>query len=81
VPFNRFALTDFLRLLAVTRSELAVQAEISPSYVTELLDGTKKAPSLKTVRKIATALDIDHRALMYLPPASGDVDEEAEAVA
>jgi len=47
----------------MTKSEFAVQAQISNGYVTELERGDKKRPSIRMVRQLADALEIDARVL------------------
>lgn len=67
--FNRHALADFLRLTGITKAQLAGRAGVAPSYITELIKGDKRAPSLPTVKKLAAALDVDWRSLRYESPA------------
>lgn len=61
--FNRFALVALRELQLMSKSELAVAAQLSPAYITELENGTKCAPSEKVIRSLAAALQIDARAL------------------
>lgn len=67
--FNRFALADFLRLTGITKAQLAGRAQVAPSYVTELLKGDKRAPTVPTIKKLAVAIDVDWRSLYYEVPA------------
>lgn len=67
--FNRYALAEFLRLQGITKAQLAARAAISPGYITELVKGDKRTPSIPTVKKLAEALDVDWRALCYESPA------------
>ena len=67
--FNRWAAEDFLRKACLTRAELASRVGITPSYVTELLKGDKRAPSRSVVRRLAEVLDCNPQSLLFEPAA------------
>lgn len=70
VVFNRFALAEFLRLTGTTKAQLASRAQVSPGYITDLIKGNKRCPTVKAIQKLARALDVDWRSLYYEVPAS-----------
>lgn len=61
MAFNRFALTALREDRGMTKSQFAMRAQISNSYLTELEGGDKKRPSIRRVRSIANVLGIDAR--------------------
>jgi transcriptional regulator with XRE-family HTH domain len=67
--FNRLALADFLQCKEVTRADLAKQTDLSPGYITDLLKGNKRNPTLDTIRRIASALNISAGSLYFELPA------------
>ncbi len=63
MAFNRWALSGIRLARGMTKSQLAVTAQISNAYLTELELGDKTKASAAVVRKLADALQVDPRAL------------------
>lgn len=59
VILNSAALRALRKSRGMSKSKLAVWAEISPSYVTELENGTKTSPSRDVLFRLMDALNID----------------------
>lgn len=63
---NRHALTDMREARGWTKSELAVQAQMSVSYISELESGDKPG-SVKAVHRLAEALRCSPATLAEVP--------------
>lgn len=78
--FNRFALAEARRLRGVTKAQLARAASKSAPYITQLEGDVRANPSLRAVRDIAQALEIDERALFVDPGRDRLLDELVEKI-
>lgn len=57
---NRYALADMATARSLSKSALAVRAQISLSYLSELWSGTKTTVSLDVLGQLAKALELAH---------------------
>lgn len=64
---NRTALTDLREAHGLSKSALAVEAEISLSYLSELESGAKENVSGEVLRKLANALACHRTSLVASP--------------
>lgn len=64
---NPLTLTALRKSKAITKSELAAEAEVSLSYLSEIESGYK-VPSEAIVRRLAAALYVNPHALVKDPP-------------
>lgn len=83
MQLNRFAVTEWREERGLSKSELAVAAQISLSYLSEIesgKNGKDAAASASVIRRIADALKVNVRVLI-LNPNDPEVVPSAEAVA
>lgn len=78
--FNRHAVIGWMEERLLSKSDLAVKAQMSTSYVGELLNGDKDNPSPKAIRQLAEALEVDPR-VFYFRPAPEQVERLAAELA
>lgn len=78
--FNPFALTAFREIRDLSKVGLARADSTSPSYVTQLEQGTRANPSIETIENLAGGLGVDPRAL-YVDPTIPQLIGELEVKA
>lgn len=71
--FHREAMTAIRECRHLSKSELAVAAQLSLSYISELEAGIKRTPSFEAIRAIAEVLEVTPKALYVIVPEPADL--------
>ena len=71
------AIDECRKLKGVTKSSLAAEAELSPPYLSQIINGQRE-PSISIIEKISSALGIPSSLLLFLASDDSELSNISE---